>query len=99
MDELIDSIKRILTLMEVEKSTEVNEDDESASTETTTDTTSSSYPTVKKHSDTYQTKRGKANVLNKKDEKWATGRSYGKTYMNDPNYKWESGRTMGSTGP
>ena len=99
MDELINSIRRILTLMEVKKEIEVNEEGETTSTETTTDSTSSSYPTVKKHSDTYQTKRDKANVLNKKDEKWTTGRTYGKTYMNDPKYKWESGRTMGSTGP
>ena len=26
---------------------------------------------------------------------WASGRSYGKTYMNDPKYKWESGLTRG----
>lgn len=30
-------------------------------------------------------------------KKWESGRSYGKTYMNDPKYKWESGRTMGPT--
>jgi hypothetical protein len=28
---------------------------------------------------------------------WASGRSFGKTYMNDPKYKWESGRTFGKT--
>jgi hypothetical protein len=26
---------------------------------------------------------------------WASGRNFGKTYMNDPNYKWESGLTRG----
>lgn len=26
---------------------------------------------------------------------WTSGRSYGKTYMNDPKYKWESGLTRG----
>lgn len=30
-------------------------------------------------------------------KKWESGRSFGKTYMNDPNYKWESGRTFGKT--
>lgn len=30
-------------------------------------------------------------------KKWSSGRTFGKTYMNDPNYKWESGRTMGKT--
>ena len=28
---------------------------------------------------------------------WASGRSFGKTYMNDPNYKWESGLTRGKS--
>ena len=59
--------------------------------------TSAGYPTVKKHSDTYQTKRGKANPIDMKS-KWESGRTMGKTYMG-PNSKWESGRTMGSTGP
>lgn len=26
---------------------------------------------------------------------WASGRTFGKTYMNDPKYKWESGLTRG----
>lgn len=26
---------------------------------------------------------------------WASGRTLGKTYMNDPKYKWESGLTRG----
>jgi hypothetical protein len=26
---------------------------------------------------------------------WASGRNFGKTYMNDPKYKWESGLTRG----
>ena len=30
-------------------------------------------------------------------KKWESGRSFGKTYMNDPKYKWESGRTFGKT--
>lgn len=31
-------------------------------------------------------------------KKWESGRSFGKTYMNDPKYKWVSGRAMGKTG-
>jgi hypothetical protein len=30
-------------------------------------------------------------------KKWESGRTFGKTYMNDPKYKWESGRTIGKT--
>lgn len=30
-------------------------------------------------------------------KKWASGRNFGKTYMNDPKYKWESGRKFGPT--
>ena len=30
-------------------------------------------------------------------KKWESGRTFGKTYMNDPKYKWESGRTLGKT--
>ena len=30
-------------------------------------------------------------------KKWESGRTMGKTYMNDPKYKWESGRTFGKT--
>jgi len=30
-------------------------------------------------------------------KKWESGRTLGKTYMNDPKYKWESGRTLGKT--
>ena len=30
-------------------------------------------------------------------KKWESGRTLGKTYMNDPKYKWESGRTIGKT--
>lgn len=26
---------------------------------------------------------------------WASGRTFGKTYMNDPKYKWDSGLTRG----
>lgn len=33
----------------------------------------------------------------KTPKKWESGRTFGKTYMNDPKYKWESGRTMGKT--
>ncbi len=103
MNKLKNDIIRILRLMEVESYSEVNEDGESTSTDTTTDTTtdtksSGGYPTVKKHSDTYQTKRGKGNMLGKSGEKWESGRNLGPTYKG-PNAKWESGRTMGSTGP
>ena len=28
---------------------------------------------------------------------WASGRKFGKTYMNDPKYVWKSDRTMGKT--
>ena len=30
-------------------------------------------------------------------KKWESGRTFGKTYMNDPKYKWESGRKFGKT--
>lgn len=30
-------------------------------------------------------------------KKWESGRTFGKTYMNDPKYKWESGRNFGKT--
>jgi hypothetical protein len=30
--------------------------------------------------------------------KWESGRTFGKTYMNDPHYQWTSGRQMGKTG-
>ena len=98
MNKLRDDIKRILRLMEVESSNEVNEEEETT-TDTSTDTKSTGgYPTVKKHSDTYQTKRSKGNMLGKNGEKWESGRTMGPTYKG-PNAKWESGRTMGSTGP
>ena len=102
MNKLRDDIKRMLRLMEVESSNEVNEEGETTtdtSTDTSTDTKSTGgYPTVKKHSDTYQTKRGKGNMLGKSGEKWESGvvRSKGNKIDNS---KWESGRTMGSTGP
>lgn len=98
MNKIRDDIKRILRLMEVESSNEVNEEEETT-TDTSTDTKSTGgYPTVKKHSDTYQTVRGKGNMLGKNGEKWESGRTMGPTYKG-PNAKWESGRTMGSTGP
>jgi hypothetical protein len=31
-------------------------------------------------------------------KKWESGRTFGKTYMNDPKYVWTSGRQMGKTG-
>ncbi len=40
--------------------------------------------------------RGKANQV--ANTKWESGRTFGKTYMNDPKYKWISGRAMGKTG-
>ncbi len=110
MDKLFEDIGRIKVLMEI-KDTQLDEDDDiiesevneegeetSTTTDTTTDTTSTGgYPTVKKHSDTYQTKRGKANTLDMKT-KWESGVARGKANKID-NSKWESGRTMGSTGP
>lgn len=33
----------------------------------------------------------------KTPKKWESGRTFGKSYMNDPKYKWESGRTFGKT--
>jgi len=33
----------------------------------------------------------------KTPKKWESGRTFGKTYMNDPKYKWTSGRAMGKT--
>lgn len=106
MKNLNEDISRIRSLMLLENGTFVNLDEielseDETTTDTTTDTTTSTasagYPTVKKHSDTYQTKRGKANPIDMKS-KWESGRTMGKTYMG-PNSKWESGRTMGSTGP
>jgi hypothetical protein len=108
MNRLLENIGRIKTLMEIDTTevdeSEIKEDEDttptetSTSTETTTDTSSKGgYPTVKKHSDTYQTKRGKANTLDMKT-KWESGVTRGKANKID-NSKWESGRTMGSTGP
>jgi hypothetical protein len=31
--------------------------------------------------------------------KWESGRTLGKTYMNDPKYKWETGLTRGHGNP
>lgn len=108
MDKLLENISRIKVLMEIKHSEvdeyEIKEDEGETPTETptststTTDTASKGgYPTVKKHSDTYQTKRGKANTLDMKT-KWESGVVRGKANKID-NSKWESGRTMGSTGP
>jgi hypothetical protein len=108
MNKLLEDIGRIKVLMEIKIDpskedvieSEISEEGEetSTTTDTTTDTKSSGgYPTVKKHSDTYQTKRGKANTLDMKT-KWESGVARGKANKID-NSKWESGRTMGSTGP
>ena len=102
MYRLLENIGRIKALMEIDTTevdeSEITEDEGETSTETTTDTSSKGgYPTVKKHSDTYQTKRGKANTLDMKT-KWESGVTRGKANKID-NSKWESGRTMGSTGP
>ena len=32
-------------------------------------------------------------------KKWESGRTLGKTYMNDPKYKWETGVTRGHGNP
>jgi hypothetical protein len=32
-------------------------------------------------------------------KKWESGRTFGKTYMNDPKYKWESGLTRSKANP
>ena len=106
MGKLLENISRIKTLMELNvdeiEEGDINEEGDSTETETTTNTTTDTsstggYPTVKKHSDTYQTKRGKANTLDMKT-KWESGVTRGKANKID-NSKWESGRTMGSTGP
>jgi hypothetical protein len=106
MGKLLENISRIKTLMELNvdeiEEGDINEEGSSTETETTTNTTTDTsstggYPTVKKHSDTYQTKRGKANTLDMKT-KWESGVARGKANKID-NSKWESGRTMGSTGP
>jgi hypothetical protein len=106
MGKLLENISRIKTLMELNvdeiEEGDINEEGDSTETETTTNTTTDTsstggYPTVKKHSDTYQTKRGKANTLDMKT-KWESGVARGKANKID-NSKWESGRTMGSTGP
>jgi hypothetical protein len=106
MGNLIENISRIKSLLvlngdQIEEG-DINEEGDSTETETTTNTTTDTsstggYPTVKKHSDTYQTKRGKANTLDMKT-KWESGVTRGKANKID-NSKWESGRTMGSTGP
>lgn len=100
MGNLLENINRIKFLMEIEEDNiELKEEGEETSTETETETDTSSkggYPTVKKHSDTYQTKRGKANKID--NSKWDSGISRGKANKID-NSKWESGRAMGSTGP
>jgi len=31
-------------------------------------------------------------------KKWESGRTFGKTYMNDPKYGWKSDRVIGKTG-
>lgn len=111
MNELTRNIKRIIELMESNShkknsfdeidEIEINEEGEETATTTSTSTDTKSkggYPTVKKHSDTYQTKRGKANMLGKSGEKWESGLTRGKANKID-NSKWESGRSMGSTGP
>jgi hypothetical protein len=106
MGKLLENISRIKTLMELNvdeiEEGDINEEGDSTETETTTNTTTDTsstggYPTVKKHSDTYQTKRGKANTLDMKT-KWESVVARGKANKID-NSKWESGRTMGSTGP
>ena len=40
--------------------------------------------------------RGHSNQTD--NTKWESGRTFGKTYMNDPKYQWTSGRQMGKTG-
>jgi hypothetical protein len=39
-----------------------------------------------------------ATTSSKPVKKWESGRTFGKTYMNDPKYVWTSGRVMGKTG-
>ena len=99
MNELFENISRIKKLMELEKDEveelEIKEDEESGGDASAAP--SGGYPTVKKHSETYPTKRGKANTLDMKT-KWESGVTRGKANKID-NSKWESGRTMGSTGP
>lgn len=100
MNELFENISRIKKLMELEKD-EVEElemkEDEDAGGDAGGGSAGGGYPTVKKHSETYPTKRGKANTLDMKT-KWESGVTRGKANKID-NSKWESGRTMGSTGP
>jgi hypothetical protein len=99
MDKLFEDIRRIKSLMELKnedvEESEIKEEGEESSSAGSTG--GGGYPTVKKHSDTYQTKRGKANTLDMKT-KWESGVARGKANKID-NSKWESGRTMGSTGP
>lgn len=40
--------------------------------------------------------RGKSNPIG--NTVWASGRKFGKTYMNDPKYVWKSDRVIGKTG-
>ena len=101
MDKLFENISRIKSLMEIDVEENVIKEDEG---EGGGDAGGGSaggggggYPTVKKHSETYPTKRGKANTLDMKT-KWESGVARGKANKID-NSKWESGRTMGSTGP
>jgi hypothetical protein len=102
MNELFENINRIKKLMELEKDKvedfEIKEDEDGGGDDGGSAASSGGgYPTVKKHSETYPTKRGKANTLDMKT-KWESGVTRGKANKID-NSKWESGRTMGSTGP
>ena len=102
MDKLFENISRIKSLMEIDvEENEIKEDEGEGGGDAGGGSAGGGggggYPTVKKHSETYPTKRGKANTLDMKT-KWESGVARGKANKID-NSKWESGRTMGSTGP
>ena len=42
---------------------------------------------------------GAATTSSSPMKKWESGRTLGKTYMNDPKYKWETGITRGHGNP
>lgn len=91
---LEENIKRILKLMISEKEEseeeisdgEISEEGEEVTPDVETQTASTGTETET------ETATGYPQVT-----KWASGRVFGKTYMNDPKYKWESGRTLGPT--
>jgi hypothetical protein len=85
------NIKRILNLMLLEKKDIEIEEDE-IKEEGEEETPDVETPTSSTGTETDVQTTGYPSVT-----KWESGRTFGKTYMNDPKYKWESGRKLGPT--